>query len=310
MKTTVIHYNLPDKMRIDKFLSDCFPEQTRSALQKLIKEQHCLVNSNAVKPNYICAYGDIVSVDFPEKLPDEAILPENIALDIVFEDEDFLVINKPRGMVVHPAAGHSGGTLVNALLHHCNGKLSNLNGEFRQGIVHRIDKDTTGLLLVVKNNEMHEIIAEQLKEHKLFRRYEAIVQNNVVEDKGTISTYLRRSDFNRKQMAVSEEGKWAVTHYEVLERLKQGQFTYIRCQLETGRTHQIRVHMSHIGNPIVGDKVYGPKKSVFRLDGQLLHAKELGFVHPRTNEELRFSCELPEDFKNVLTVLRNYDNFT
>lgn len=309
MKTTVIHYNLPDKIRIDKFLADCFPEQTRSALQKLIKEQHCLVNSSAVKPNYLCTYGDTVSVDFPEELLDEAILPENIALDIVFEDEDFLVINKPRGMVVHPAAGHSGGTLVNALLHHCNGKLSNLNGEFRQGIVHRIDKDTTGLLLVVKNNEMHEIIAEQLKEHKLFRRYEAIVQNNVVEDKGTISTYLRRSDFNRKQMAVSEEGKWAVTHYEVLERLKQGQFTYIRCQLETGRTHQIRVHMSHIGNPIVGDKVYGPKKSVFRLDGQLLHAKELGFVHPRTNEELRFSCELPEDFKNVLTVLRNYDNF-
>ena len=304
-----IVYSLDEPLRLDKFLATEFPDWTRSLLQKWIKEGNCLVNGKVVKPNYVCALQDRISLSLPETADKEPkILPENIPLSIVFEDDDFLVINKPRGMVVHPAPGHTQGTLVNALLYHCGNRLSDPGDPYRRGIVHRIDKDTTGLLLVAKNNEMHQIIADELKEHKLFRRYVAIVQNSVKEDEGTITTYLNRAESDRKKIAVSKEGRLAITHYKVLERLKQGQFTYVSCRLQTGRTHQIRVHMAHIGNPVVGDKVYGPKKAAFRLDGQLLHAMELGFVHPRTGEEMLFSCELPADFKNILTVLRNYDN--
>lgn len=310
MAEEIIVYESEEKARIDKFLTQHFPDRTRSFLQKIIKEERCLVNATPVKVNYILNKGDRIVIRFPEEEAEMKPMSEEIPLDIVFEDDDFLVVNKPRGMVVHPAAGHSSGTLVNAILHHCNGKLSNINGDFRQGIVHRIDKDTTGLLLVVKNDEMHEIIAQQLKEHKIFRRYEAIVHNSVKEDDGTISGYLRRSQSDRKRIVVADAGKWAVTHYHVIERLKQGQFSYISCRLETGRTHQIRVHMAHIGNPVLGDKTYGPKKYPFHLEGQLLHARELGFTHPRTQEKLLFTSELPKDFKNVLTILKNYDNLS
>lgn len=303
-------YDFDEKIRIDKFLSLQLPEESRSFLQKQIKEEACLVNGRPVKSNYLCGQGDRIVLQLPEKEAPQKAMAEEIALDIVFEDDDFLVVNKPRGMVVHPAPGHTAGTLVNAIMHHCHGKLSGINGDFRPGIVHRIDKDTTGLLLIAKNDEMHEKIAEQLKSHQLFRRYEAIVQNNVKEDEGTISTFLNRATSDRKRRVVADTGKWAVTHYQVLERLKQGQFTYISCRLETGRTHQIRVHMAHLGNPVLGDKMYGPKKSLFHLEGQLLHARELGFLHPRTGKEMRFSSDLPEDFKNILTVLRSYDNLT
>ncbi len=301
-------YDLGEKIRIDKFLSLQLPEESRSFLQKLVKEGGCLVNDQPVKPNYLCSQGDQIHLALPAREFPQAAAAEEIALDIVFEDDDFLVINKPRGMVVHPAPGHMTGTLVNAILHHCRGQLSGVGGGFRPGIVHRIDKDTTGLLLIAKNDEMHEKIAEQLKTHQLFRRYEAIVQNNIKEEEGTISTFLSRASSDRKKRAVTPTGKWAVTHYEVLERLKGGQFTYISCRLETGRTHQIRVHMAYHGNPVLGDKLYGPKKSLFHLDGQLLHARELGFTHPRTGLTMRFSSDLPADFKNILTVLRNYDN--
>ncbi len=296
-----------EKLRIDKFLSLQLPEESRSYLQKLIKDGACLVNDKKVKTNYACSYGDCICLMLPEKEEKSAPLAEAIPLDIVYEDKDLLVINKPRGMVVHPAPGHTEGTLVNAVMHHCQGRLSSINGDFRPGIVHRIDKDTTGLLLVAKNDNMHLKLAEQLKNHSLFRRYEAIVQNNIKEDEGMISGYLNRAAADRKKMAVADEGRWAVTHYQVLERLKQGQFTYVSCRLETGRTHQIRVHLAHMGNPVLGDKVYGPKKSLFHLQGQLLHARELGFVHPRTGREMLFSSDLPKDFKNILTALRNYD---
>lgn len=304
-----IVYNLFEKKRLDKFLADYFPDFTRNSIQKIIKDGKCLVNQKIVKSNYICNNGDLIIItELPKQVETPEIIAEQIPLDIVFEDDDFLVINKPRGMVVHPATSHTKGTLVNAIMNYCGKNLSNINGDLRPGIVHRIDKDTTGLLLVVKNNEMHEIIAAELKEHNLYRRYEAIVQNNIKEDSGTITTYLNRSHSNRKKMAVSDQGRLAITHYEVLERLKQGQYTYVSCKLETGRTHQIRVHMAYQGNPVLGDKLYGPKKSSFNLDGQLLHARELGFIHPRTKKDMLFTSDLPADFKNILTVLRNYDN--
>ncbi|RRD94798.1 RluA family pseudouridine synthase [Clostridiales bacterium COT073_COT-073] len=304
-----IIYQSRQPIRLDKFLTEYFPEVTRSTWQKMIKEGKCLVNQKRIKANYNCQPGDVIEVEGPTAFKEEtAVLPENIALDIIYEDADILVINKPRGMVVHPAPGHNQGTLVNAIMHHCGQNLSAISGAFRPGIVHRIDKDTTGLLLVAKNDEIHEQIAKELKEHNIFRRYEAIVQNNIKEDEGTITTFLDRANSDRKKMAVTSSGRLAITHFTVLERLKQGQFTYVSCCLETGRTHQIRVHMAHRGNPVLGDKVYGPKKSNFRLDGQLLHARELAFIHPRTGKEMRFTSELPIDFKNILTVLRNYDN--
>lgn len=289
------------KMRLDKYLAEQFPEQTRSYLQKLIKEENVLVNGRSVKNGYQLSVGDEVSVHLPEPKELE-VEPQKMDLDIVYEDEDVILINKPKGMVVHPAAGHTTDTLVNGLLYHCKGHLSGINGVARPGIVHRIDRDTTGILIVCKNDLSHNSIAAQLKEHSITRRYRALVHGNLKDDKGTVEGPIGRHPVDRKKMAINERnGKPAVTHYEVLERF--GNYTYIECVLETGRTHQIRVHMASIGHPLVGDEMYGPAKCPFKLQGQCLHAMVLGFVHPRTGEYMEFSAELPEYFQELLKKL-------
>ena len=290
------------QMRLDKYLSEQFPEQTRSYLQKLIKEGQVLVNGKTVKSGYQLSKGDEVSVTIPE--PKELdVEPQKMELDIVYEDEDVILINKPKGMVVHPAPGHTTDTLVNGLLYHCKDNLSGINGVARPGIVHRIDRDTTGILIVCKNDMSHNSIAEQLKEHSINRRYRALVHGNLKEDTGTVEGPIGRHPVDRKKMAINERnGKPAVTHYTVLERF--GNYTLIECKLETGRTHQIRVHMTSIGHPLVGDEVYGPAKSPFKLQGQCLHAMVLGFVHPRTGEYMEFSADLPEYFEDLLKKLR------
>nr|WP_294465370.1 RluA family pseudouridine synthase [uncultured Sellimonas sp.] len=290
--------------RIDKFLSCRLEELSRSYIQKLIKEEHVLVNGKPVKANYKLGTKDEVCLEIPEaKEPD--ILPEDIPLDILYEDQDILVVNKPKGMVVHPAAGHYSGTLVNALMFHCKGSLSGINGVMRPGIVHRIDMDTTGSLLVCKNDEAHRILADQLKEHSIRREYHAIVYGNVKEDTGTVDAPIGRHPVDRKKMSINyKNGKRAVTHYEVLERF--GTFTYIRCRLETGRTHQIRVHMASLHHPLLGDEVYGPsgKQPFSGLKGQVLHAKILGIHHPSTGAYMEFDAPLPEYFVNILQKLR------
>lgn len=290
--------------RIDKFLSCRLEEVSRSYIQKLIKEGHVSVNGKPVKANYKLGAGDEISVEIPEaKEPD--ILPEDIPLDILYEDQDILVVNKPKGMVVHPAAGHYGGTLVNALMYHCKDSLSGINGVMRPGIVHRIDMDTTGSLLVCKNDEAHRILAEQLKEHTIRREYHAIVYGNIKEDTGTVDAPIGRHPTDRKKMSINHKnGKQAVTHYEVLERF--GNFTYIRCRLETGRTHQIRVHMASLHHPLLGDEVYGPssRPPFPGLKGQVLHAKILGIYHPATGEYVEFDAPLPQYFVDLLQKLR------
>lgn len=290
-------------MRIDKYLSDMLPEHSRSYIQKLLSDGNILVNGSSVKSNYKLSIGDQISVDLPE--PKEvSILPEDIPLDIVFEDEDILIVNKPKGMVVHPAAGHSNGTLVNAILYHCQGNLSTINGVLRPGIVHRIDMDTTGLLVVCKNDMAHQSLSEQLKVHSITRKYQAIVYDNIVEDTGTIRQSIGRHPVDRKKQAVNvRNGKEAVTHYQVLERF-HGKYTYVECQLETGRTHQIRVHMAYIHHPLLGDTLYGPAKDAFHLQGQTLHAGVLGFIHPRTKKYVEFQAALPEYFQQLLEQLR------
>lgn len=289
------------QMRLDKYLSEQFPEQTRSYLQKLIKEGQVLVNGKLVKSGFQLSKGDEVSVNIPE--PKELdVEPQKMDLDIVYEDEDVILINKPKGMVVHPAPGHTTDTLVNGLLYHCKDNLSGINGVARPGIVHRIDRDTTGILIVCKNDLSHNSIAAQLKEHSINRRYRALVHGNLKTDEGTVEGPIGRHPVDRKKMAINERnGKPAVTHYKVLERF--GNYTFIECVLETGRTHQIRVHMSSIGHPLVGDEVYGPVKCPFKLQGQCLHAMVLGFVHPRTEEYMEFSAELPEYFESLLRKL-------
>ena len=289
------------KIRLDKYLAEQFPEQTRSYLQRLIKEENVLVNGRSVKTGYQLSPGDEVSVNLPE--PKELdIAPQRMDLDIVYEDEDVILINKPKGMVVHPAPGHTTDTLVNGLLYHCQGHLSGINGVARPGIVHRIDRDTTGILIVCKNDLSHNSIAVQLKEHSITRRYRALVHGNLKDDRGTVEGPIGRHPVDRKKMAINERnGKPAVTHYKVLERF--GNYTYIECVLETGRTHQIRVHMASIGHPLVGDEVYGPAKCPFKLQGQCLHAMVLGFIHPRTGEYMEFSAELPEYFQELLKKL-------
>lgn len=290
--------------RIDKFLSCRLEEVSRSYIQKLIKEGHVSVNGKSVKANYKLGAGDEISVEIPEaKEPD--ILPEDIPLDILYEDQDILVVNKPKGMVVHPAAGHYSGTLVNALMYHCKDSLSGINGVMRPGIVHRIDMDTTGSLLVCKNDEAHRILAEQLKEHTIRREYHAIVYGNIKEDTGTVDAPIGRHPTDRKKMSINHKnGKRAVTHYEVLERF--GNFTYIRCRLETGRTHQIRVHMASLHHPLLGDEVYGPssRPPFPGLKGQVLHAKILGIYHPATGEYMEFDAPLPQYFVDLLQKLR------
>ena len=290
------------QMRLDKYLAEQFPEQTRSYLQKLIKEGQVLVNGKTVKSGYQLSKGDEVSVTIPE--PKELdVEPQKMELDIVYEDEDVILINKPKGMVVHPAPGHTTDTLVNGLLYHCKDNLSGINGVARPGIVHRIDRDTTGILIVCKNDMSHNSIAAQLKEHSINRRYRALVHGNLKEDTGTVEGPIGRHPVDRKKMAINERnGKPAVTHYTVLERF--GNYTLIECKLETGRTHQIRVHMTSIGHPLVGDEVYGPAKCPFKLQGQCLHAMVLGFVHPRTGEYMEFSADLPEYFEDLLMKLR------
>lgn len=289
--------------RIDKFLSEELSDRSRSFLQKLIKEQYVKVNGKSVKSSYRLVLGDLVSILFPEpEKPD--IVAENIPLDILYEDEDIIVINKPKQMVVHPAPGHYSGTLVNALLYHCQDNLSGINGSLRPGIVHRIDMDTTGSLVVCKNDMAHQSLSAQLKEHSIHRVYEAVVHGNLKEDTGLIDAPIGRHPTERKKMStLAKNGREAVTHYSVLERF--GSFTYIQCRLETGRTHQIRVHMASIGHPLLGDQTYGPKKCQFpKLHGQTLHAKTLGFIHPRTGEYVEFNAPLPDYFTNLLDKFR------
>ena len=291
--------------RLDKYLSDKLEDMTRSYLKKLISDDKAvLVNGNPAKPNYKLKPGDIIELAVPEPIELE-IKAENIPLDIVYEDNDMLVVNKPEGMVVHPAAGNYTGTLVNALLYHCGDSLSGINGEKRPGIVHRIDKDTSGLLLVAKNDNAHQKLSSQIKEHSLTRAYKALVHGNIKQDSGRIDAPIGRHPSDRKKMTITDKNsREAVTNFRVLERY--GRYTFVECILETGRTHQIRVHMSKNGHPIVGDKTYGVKKEEFNLAGQLLHAYKVGFIHPVSGEYMEFVSELPDYYMNVLDRLRNF----
>ena len=289
--------------RIDRYLAENFEDKSRSYLQKLIKDGQVKVNGKPVKANYRLVFDDRVEIFMPEvKEPD--IEPENIPLDILYEDKDVLLINKPKQMVVHPAPGHYSGTLVNAIMYHCGNELSGINGVMRPGIVHRIDMDTTGSLVICKNDTAHQSLSEQLKEHSINRIYEAIVHGNLKEDEGTVNAPIGRHPTDRKKMSIhAKNGREAVTHYKVLERF--GNYTHIQCKLETGRTHQIRVHMSSIGHPLVGDMVYGPAKCPFpNLQGQTLHAKTLGFIHPSTNEYLEVNAPLPDYFISLINKLK------
>lgn len=294
--------NGEQNLRIDKYLAQKLPDQSRSYIQKLIKDEQVTVHNQKIKFNYKVQSGDQLRVELP-KLQEPDILPEDIPLDILYEDEDVLVINKPKGMVVHPSAGHYSQTVVNAVLFHCKGQLSGINGVLRPGIVHRIDMDTTGAIVICKNDKAHQILAEQLKEHSITRKYRALVCGNMKEDTGTIVGAIGRHPIDRKKMAINEKnGKPAVTHYKVLERF--GNYTYIECQLETGRTHQIRVHMASKGHPLLGDTLYGPTKCPFKLQGQCLHAMVLGFMHPSTGEYMEFEAPLPNYFIHLLQNLR------
>ncbi len=293
--------------RIDRYLSDELEDRSRSYIQKIMKEGYVKVNQKPVKSNYRLSFGDSVEVTLPEaKEPD--IVPENIPLDILYEDQDIIMINKPKQMVVHPAPGHYSGTLVNALMYHCGDELSGINGCMRPGIVHRIDMDTTGSLVVCKNDKAHQSLSEQLKVHSIRRIYVAIVHGNIKEDSGTVNAPIGRHPTDRKKMSTHcKNGRDAVTHYKVLERF--GDYTYIQCELETGRTHQIRVHMASIGHPLVGDEVYGPKKCPFKgLQGQTLHARTRVIIHPTTGQYLYVNAPLPEYFIELLDRLRNIYN--
>ena len=291
----------PDKSgeRVDQYLSRVLPSTTRAAAQRLLDEGLVTQDGRTLKKNARVSIGDLISVSLPEPEPVDA-LPQDIPLNVVYEDEDVIVVNKPRGMVVHPAPGHPDGTLVNALLYHCRESLSGIGGALRPGIVHRIDMETSGLIVAAKNDAAHLALAEQLKDHSLSRIYEAIARGTLRQDTGTIDAPIGRHPVHRKKMAVLRTGgKPAVTHYEVLARYPG--HTYLRCRLETGRTHQIRVHLSSIGHPLLGDTVYGDKRPYPGLRGQCLHARELCFHHPRTGEPVHLTCPLPEDFQSILT---------
>ncbi len=290
-----------EELRIDKCLSLLIDTLSRSYIQKIIKDGAVFVNDQPVKASYKVQIEDMVSFQLPDtSLPD--IAPEQIPLDILYEDKDVIVINKPKGMVVHPAPGHYSGTLVNALMFHCGKDLSGINGVMRPGIVHRIDRDTTGSIIVCKNDISHISIAEQLKVHSITRKYHAICHGVLKDEEGTINAPIGRHPVERKKMAINQRnGKEAITHYKVLQRF--GQYTYVECQLETGRTHQIRVHMASIGHPLLGDEVYSNRTSKFHLQGQTLHAKILGFLHPLTGEYIETDAPLPDYFKHLLEVL-------
>jgi len=287
--------------RADAFLARSVPDLTRSAAQRLLETGAVTLAGRPVKKNYKTAPGDVLEVTLPDPEPVD-LIPQNIPLDVVYEDGDVIVVNKPVGLVVHPAPGHPDGTLVNALLYHCGDSLSGINGELRPGIVHRIDRDTSGLIIAAKNDHAHNYLAAQLQDHTLSRVYRCIVIGNLREDSGTVDAPIGRHRTDRKKMAVVADGRRAVTHWRVLERY-QG-FTYVECRLETGRTHQIRVHMAHTGHPILGDTVYGNKKEVPGLQGQCLHAVGLRFIHPRTQEAIELSCGLTEEFEKQLAKLQ------
>ena len=288
--------------RIDKYLSALCPDLSRSYVQKLLKSGNVLVDGRQVKASYSIQEGERIFLDVPEAVEPE-IEAEPMDLDILYEDKDVILVNKPKGMVVHPAPGHYSHTLVNGLMAHCKGQLSGINGILRPGIVHRIDMDTTGVLIACKNDMAHNSIAAQLKEHSIVRRYQAIVHGRIEEAEGRIEGAIGRDPVHRKRMCINEKnGKPAVTHYRVLERFRQ--FTYVECRLETGRTHQIRVHMASVRHPLLGDRVYGPAKCPFpRLQGQTLHAGVLGFVHPRSGDYMEFSAPLPSYFQELLRTL-------
>lgn len=285
--------------RIDKVVSMQNDAYSRSQVQDWLKEGHVMVNDSTVKPNYKAAVGDVVTIHIPDPVELD-IEAEDLQLDVYYEDEDVIVVNKPRGMVVHPAPGHTSGTLVNGLMHHCK-DLSGINGVMRPGIVHRIDKDTSGLLMVAKNDAAHEKLVNQLVEKTVTRKYKAVVHGVIAHDYGTIDAPIGRDPKDRQKMGIVDHGKQAVTHFHVLERFDD--FTLVECELETGRTHQIRVHMRYIGFPLAGDPKYGPRKTL-PVDGQVLHAGVLGFVHPRTEEYMEFEAPAPPEFEAVVTKLR------
>lgn len=300
MQTVNVIAENTDPKRIDAYLAET-TELTRTHITLLINEKSVTVNDKPVSKSYKVKKGDSIKVNIPDPVTLN-VEKENIPLNIVYEDTSVLVVNKPKGMVVHPAAGNQSGTLVNALLYHCEGSLSGINGVERPGIVHRIDKDTSGLLMVAKNDKAHLCLAEQIKDHSFKREYEAVVYGIIKNETGTVNAPIGRHPVKRKQFAVTEENsKNAVTHYEVIERYNG--FTHIRLRLETGRTHQIRVHMAFLGHPVAGDAVYGPKKVIESLGGQCLHARKLGFIHPETKEYLEFSSELPQYFTNFLKTI-------
>ena len=287
--------------RLDAFLASSLDGLTRSQATRLIESGEVAVNGRAVSKSYKLAGGEDIAVTLPEPEPVEAV-PQDIPLDVVYEDADVIVVNKPSGMVVHPAPGHPDGTLVNALLYHCAGTLSGIGGALRPGIVHRIDRDTSGLIIAAKNDAAHQYLSAQLADHTLARTYECIVVGALREDRGTVDAPIARHPTDRKRMAVVAGGREAVTHWEVIARYPG--YTHVRCRLETGRTHQIRVHMAYIGHPILGDTVYGAKKEVPGLTGQCLHAVGLRFLHPRTHEVVELSCPLPEEFTRMLQKIR------
>lgn len=289
--------------RIDAFLSSVCEEFSRSAITKNIAKGLVTVNGNTVSKSYKLSVDDVIVVTVEEPVELD-VIAQDIPLDIVYEDDDLLVVNKPKGMVVHPAAGNFTDTLVNALMYHCKDSLSGINGVLRPGIVHRIDKNTSGLLIVAKNDNAHRHLAEQIKQHSFTREYITVVYGNIKQDIGTVDAPIGRHHTERKKMCVTDRNsKHAVTHYEVIDRF--GDFTMLRCRLETGRTHQIRVHMAYIGHPVAGDDVYGPKKVIKSLEGQCLHAQKIGFIHPSTGEYLEFTSEIPSTFADFLHKLQN-----
>lgn len=299
--TSLIVEEKYEGLRIDKYLANIFQDKSRSFIQGLIEKENVKVNNKTPKSNYKLKKSDEIEIIMPE--PEILkVEPENIPIDIIYEDEDVIIINKSQGMVVHPAPGNYNGTLVNALLYHCK-DLSSINGVIRPGIVHRIDKDTSGILVIAKNDDSHNKLSYQLKEHSMKREYYALIEGRLKNDSGTIDKPLGRCKRDRLKMGIVEDGKRAVTHYEVIERYNG--YTLIKCILETGRTHQIRVHMASIGFPLVGDPLYGFKRQKFKLEGQVLHAKTLGFIHPRTGEYMEFTSELPQDFSDLINKLRN-----